>query len=262
MKITTLKSVTLLITTFWRSITIFLKNEIEAVQNEAARIVTGATKLCNINSLLSELSWLTLAERRKQHKLTLFFKMKHGLCPNYLSNLIPELTDQSYDLRHIPDVPPIHSNSQSHSSSFLPSTIRSWNALPDSTRNAVSVASFKHSLNKNRKKPNPLYNLGSRRNQILYARLRLGCSSLHHDLFRKNIIDSPLCTCGCPETVNHFFLQCPQFITQRQNLLSNLPCIPTIGNILFGNDQLSPDVNRQLYLDVQNYIASTKRFGD
>jgi hypothetical protein len=32
-----------------------LKNEIEAVQNEAAIIVTGATKLCNISKLLNDL---------------------------------------------------------------------------------------------------------------------------------------------------------------------------------------------------------------
>ena len=246
----------------WDNCCTYLKNDIEAVQNEAARIVTGATKLCNINTLLSELSWLSLAERRKQHKLTLFFKMKSGLGPNYLSNLIPEHSDQSYNLRHIPDVPPIHANSQAYSSSFLPSTIHLWNALPDSTRNAVSVASFKHCLNKNKSKPNPLHNLGSRRDQILYARLRLGCSSLQHDLYRKNIIDSPLCVCGSPETTSHFFLQCPRYTVQRQTLLNTLPCIPTINNILFGNDQLSPVLSRQLYLDVQKYISSTKRFDD
>ena len=37
-----------------------LKNDIEAVQVEAARIVAEATKVCNINSLLGDLGWETL----------------------------------------------------------------------------------------------------------------------------------------------------------------------------------------------------------
>ena len=119
----------------------------------------------------------------------ILLKMKSGFCPNYLSNLIPEHTNQSYNSRHIPDVPPIQSNSQSHSS-FLTSTIRLWNAFADSSRNAVSVASFKHSLNKN-KKSNSLHNLGSRRNQTLYARLHLVGSSLHHDFYRKILLIHP-----------------------------------------------------------------------
>ena len=39
----------------WDNCTAELKNDIESVQNEAARIVSGTTKLCNIHT-----SWLTL----------------------------------------------------------------------------------------------------------------------------------------------------------------------------------------------------------
>ena len=54
---------------------------IESVQNETARIVSGATKLCNIHTLLADLRWDTLACRRRKssknirmHALnTLFF---------------------------------------------------------------------------------------------------------------------------------------------------------------------------------------------
>ena len=58
-------------------------------QNEAARIVTGATKLESINKLLKETGWESLSTRRKKHKLTLFYKMNNGLCPNYLTSLVP-----------------------------------------------------------------------------------------------------------------------------------------------------------------------------
>ena len=39
--------------------------ELEKIQHEAARIVTGATELVSINALLSETGWETLASRRK-----------------------------------------------------------------------------------------------------------------------------------------------------------------------------------------------------
>ena len=42
----------------------------EAVQFEAARIVAGATKLCNINSLLGDLGWETLETRRTTHRVS------------------------------------------------------------------------------------------------------------------------------------------------------------------------------------------------
>ena len=54
-------------------------NELDKIQNEAARIVTGATKLATIDTLLTETGLETLGSRRKSHKLTMFYKMKNGL---------------------------------------------------------------------------------------------------------------------------------------------------------------------------------------
>ena len=68
----------------WNNCAQYESNELEKIQNEAARIVTGAMKLVSINSLLLETGWETLASRRKKHKLTLFYKMQNGLSPDYL----------------------------------------------------------------------------------------------------------------------------------------------------------------------------------
>ena len=64
-------------------------NEIEKIQLEAGRIVSGTTKLVELDKLYKELGWLKLSERRVLHKLFLFFKMENGLTPLYLTNLIP-----------------------------------------------------------------------------------------------------------------------------------------------------------------------------
>ena len=52
----------------WDNCTQHEVNDLEKIQNEAAHIVTGATKLASINSLLSETGWEILSSRRKKHK--------------------------------------------------------------------------------------------------------------------------------------------------------------------------------------------------
>ena len=73
----------------WNNCTQYESNELDKIQNEAARIVTGATKLASIDFLHTETGWETLGPRRKIHKLTMFYKMKNGLCPDYLGSLVP-----------------------------------------------------------------------------------------------------------------------------------------------------------------------------
>ena len=60
----------------WNNCTQYESNELEKNHNEAARIVTGTTKLVSINSLLSETGWETLSSRRNKHKLTLLYKIQ------------------------------------------------------------------------------------------------------------------------------------------------------------------------------------------
>ena len=55
----------------WDNATLESKKQLEAVHNEAARIITGGTKLCSISKLLANLGWETLQERRSKHKLVI-----------------------------------------------------------------------------------------------------------------------------------------------------------------------------------------------
>ncbi len=149
-----------------------------------------------------------------------------------------------------------------YSNSFLPSTISEWNKLPETIRNAPSLLSFKARINKNVSKPSPLFNIGHRRDQILHARLRLSCSSLNYDLYRKSIIDSPLCACGAQETASHFLLHCPLYQHLRQQFLTNLNIAPFSEHLLNGNERLSFEQNKAVFLQVQRFIMATKRFNN
>ena len=133
----------------WDNCTQYEANELEKIQHEAARIVSGATKLVSIDKLLKEVGWDTLSCRKKKHKQILFYKMINGLCPDYLSSLVPPTVGNStaYRLRNASDYKYIRSNTQLYYNSFLPSVVRDWNELPHTTRNAPSISSFKRSLN-------------------------------------------------------------------------------------------------------------------
>ena len=103
-----------------------------------------------------------------------------------------------------------------------------------------------------------LFNAGPRHLQILHTRLRLGCSSLKCDLYRRNLVESQ--HCDAVETPTHFLLSCPLFQNTQQTYLSNLPCPLTSEFLLHGDDRLSDDINISILLSVQKYIRATKRF--
>ena len=133
----------------WNNCTQYESLGLEQIQYEAARIVTGATRLVSINSLLTETGWETLSARRKNHMLVMFYKMRNNLCPVYLSSLVPRTigSSVSYNLRNAGDIQTVNTNTQLYYTSFLPSAIREWNDLPGEIQNANSIAAFKYNLN-------------------------------------------------------------------------------------------------------------------
>jgi hypothetical protein len=145
----------------------------------------------------------------------------------------------------------------------LPQTVRSWNLLPDSTKNCPSINVFKSRLNLNiiYDKPTFFY-VGSRLGQIFHARIRMECSALNCDLFRKDIVNSPRCTCGAIETPSHYFLNCPHYNIPRQRHIFalNLPIPLSTELLLVGSIELTINQNTEIFLSVQKFILSSKRF--
>ena len=249
----------------WDNCTVNDKNELDKIQNEAGRIVTGATKLVSIHDLYSETGWETLSARRCKHKLILFYKMMNGQTPDYLSCLTPptiaELSD--YNLRNRDDISTIHSRTSLYYNSFLPSTIREWNSLPLSLRQAPTLTCFKRKLNDNISLPPQYYFSGSRQSQILHCRLRTNCSSLNQHLHKKNIVDSPRCLCGSVESTYHYFFKCNMYTNIRVTLFNSIrPLCSDITNhlLLHGKQTLSLDNNVLLFKHVQKFIIDSKRF--
>lgn len=246
----------------WDNASTESKKQLDAVHIEAARIITGATKLCSLEKLFADLGWDSLQERRNKHKLMILYKIINGLTPQYLQDIMPPLVQEttSYNLRNSDDIRNPRANTNLFFNSFFPSTIRAWNNLSDDIKNSTSVSSFKYHLNRNGITPPKYFNAGSRKGQILHARLRMECSSLNSHLYKKNIVLSPSCTCGGFESTYHYLFKCQNYSRER-----NIHLPPNLHNfntkqLLFGRDDMSSTENEQLFIQVQNYIIATKRF--
>ena len=61
-----------------------LLKKLQAVQNAAARVVTGARKFDHITPVLRDLYWLPVRQRIKYKLAMTVYKCLHGLAPTYL----------------------------------------------------------------------------------------------------------------------------------------------------------------------------------
>ena len=86
----------------WDNCSTESKNQLESIHIEAARVITGATKLCSIEKRFTYLGWESLNKRRNKHKRVIFYKILHGIAPTYLSDIVPPLIQDTttYNLRN------------------------------------------------------------------------------------------------------------------------------------------------------------------
>jgi len=107
-----------------------------------------------------------------------------------------------------------------------------------------------------------VYNIGDRKLQVLHTRLRTKCSSLNQHHFVKNVIESPLCQCGHPETTQHFLLQCQRYSDIRHELIDKVSSItcPTVDTLLYGDNSKDLRSNTAIFEAVQKYIKDSQRF--
>ena len=240
-------------------------DRLEKVQLEAARIITGLPIYASKTSLYYETGWEPLETRRKNKKLRLMYQMINGYSPEYLLQLIPPMRADAtrYQLRNRYNISIPITSSEIYKNSFIPSTIRLWNQLDESIRQSPNISSFKKQISHEHTPPKHFL-IGKRQRNIILTKLRHNCSSLNFDLYRVNLKGSPQCLCGATEeTVEHYFMFCPNYNIQRGKLFNSLRrfChIFTLNTILFGDENLSPIQNECILKAVQLYITDTRRF--
>ena len=122
--------------------------KLESCQSTAALTCTGAMKRTEFKLLMRVLGWESLSERRKISKLTLFYKIIHNASPYFFGCLPSPSGPQAYNLRGgNTSIKPIKCRLETYKRSFFPDCISIWNNLPNSTKNAANIVSFKKEIN-------------------------------------------------------------------------------------------------------------------
>jgi hypothetical protein len=249
----------------WINCTKAESEKLEKQQLAAARVVTGAKKGTSHNELYDETGWQTLSARRVNQSLVLLFKMMRNEASEQLTALLPERTGQrtEYEIRTVNDLTVPRSRSVSHQNSFLPSTCRRWNKLPDEIKYCNSIEEMKSKLKGDGVQVPQYYNIGERKYQILQCQMRVKNANLKANLFAKGLAESPECDCGeLEETTEHYLLECPLFSRQCRDMIRKLP-----GNIqlteetlLKGDQRRDNRDNKKIMEEIQKFIKNSERF--
>ena len=108
-------------------------HRLEMVQRSAARYVTNRYhNPSSVSSMIEQLEWTTLQERRKHSRLLMMYKLKNNIVRvDASSKLIPNerpSRNKNEQTLHIPSC-----KTTAHKDSFYPRTIKEWNTLPNCT---------------------------------------------------------------------------------------------------------------------------------
>ena len=198
-------------------------DKLEKLQLYAARIVTGLTTIASKDSLYFETGWEPLSCRRQEARLKTMFKLHNNLVPEYLMDILPNMRCNTsiYSTRNSQNYDIPKCRLQTYKSTFIPTVVNEWNSIPLETRNLQSMSKFKSKISnkKSRSAPPSYFDYGNRRLNVLQTRLRHNCV-LNNDLFRCNLISSPLCTCGKVEDTYHYFFVCPKYANARNEFFT------------------------------------------
>ena len=121
---------------------------IEQLNKRAGGIISGATRGTSSATIHNELASVSMAERRKQHRLCAFHKIINKVSPKYLRECIPRYTHEvsNYNLRNADTLERIPARTSRYLNSFFPLTVREWNSLPSDIRHIQDFDRFKSAL--------------------------------------------------------------------------------------------------------------------
>ena len=124
----------------WDPSGVGLQNELEKVQNRAARFVTGNYNFetGNMTGILEHLKCESLKKRRRDSRLILLYKGlqdKASIPTGDLTLLVRRCRNDHSMVYQV-----VIANTDIYKCSFFPQAIRDWNALPDSRNSSAEGA--------------------------------------------------------------------------------------------------------------------------
>ena len=248
----------------WDNCTQYQSDALEDLQLEVIRTITGAVRGTSHNKLYKESGFITLKERRKRHKLILYFKYINNLLPEHISIKFPRLVSETnpYHRRRPLERNNFFCHTELYKRSFFPCTTELWNELPDDIKSLTSISAFKRFFSNNDYVVPPYFYIGDRLEQIIHCKLRLKMSDLKFDLYNRHLSDSFNCQCNAErEDAKHYLLHCPLYNRERALTINVLPYLSQNSETLLnGNNSFSETFNSYIFLTLQDFIKLTKRF--
>ena len=123
-------------------------NQLQKLENRAARIVTGSSFDTPCQPLIKELGWKTIDQLITSEANIMVFKSLHELAPQYMCNLLTrasQLTSR-YLRNTLTDLRLPKQNSKTGQKCFSFRGAKAWNDLPAEGKLTSSLASFKKIL--------------------------------------------------------------------------------------------------------------------
>ena len=251
-------------------------DQIERVQYQAALAVTGTWKGTSTNKIYEELGWESLTDRRWFRRLVQFYKIKNNLTPDYLKDPVPPPCNQLIGTRNNNDLHNIKCRTNSYMNSFYPHSVKIWNDIGPTLRQAPSLSIFKSNILKLiRPQKKKLYNIHDPKGVKRLFQLRVGLSHLKHHKKCHKFQDSlnDLCYCQMSaETTEHFLLNCHLYTRERNNLNlvvnqileSNILFVPRnhqfVNLLLYGHATLNDADNKAVLIATLRFINDSCRF--
>ena len=237
-----------------------LMNLLENVQKQAALIVAGCWQGTNILKLYKELGWESLSERRKFHRLTLYYKILNKKTPQYLSDLVLHSTPNG---------------TNRYMNTFFPYCFTQWQDISINVKLSPSLEKFKYNYIKIMRPPKTkLFGINDRQGLRLLTRLRVDFSDLRQHRYNHHFnCLNPSCKCLTEnETSEHFLTRCPRFSLHRLTLFSNIATVaPDIilltddqlsSILLFGSPTFNDITNKIILTSTIHFIKITGRFNN
>ena len=122
------------------------KIRLEKVQRRAARYVTNRhNNTSSVTSMLNELGWDSLEQRRINSRLSLFYKIVNDLVDVPASEYLRPSSGRARS-RHSKTFIQFSTRTDCYHHSFFPFTVPLWNSLPAAVAEAPNLESFKREL--------------------------------------------------------------------------------------------------------------------
>ena len=118
-------------------------NQLQILQNKAAKLILDVPMYSSATYALDKLTWKTLGERRRYHRVVMAFKYLNGYIDYHKFNVHYNKDVHNHHTRRRHDIRLPFAKRNWGKQTLLYTLADDWNSLPDDLRDVKNLQSFK-----------------------------------------------------------------------------------------------------------------------